>query len=79
MRIHPSALERLKAAPFKSDSVAHTFEEMLSVAKKFKSPGVQITMDYQSNDDRPVEGDLIPVIVLSFRPATLPETLREDE
>lgn len=72
MQIHPSSLGRLRSAQFRSEAIATIFEHLAKLNGEFGSVASEYTLGYQSPDDEVTEGDLVPVIVLALRPATLP-------
>jgi hypothetical protein len=71
MRIHPEALERLRAAPFTGRSLAEIFEQMHRLSAIDPNCAPSFSLDYQSQADVIEEGDLIPIITIALRPATI--------
>jgi hypothetical protein len=79
LKLNPSALARLRAASLSAAGIANIFErlaesladcpEMLQVAS--------MSLDYQATTDEVAEGDLIPVITISLRPATILQEVRD--
>jgi len=70
MRINPQALERVKGARLSGDGVAATFQELFKLLERFPDAEAAMSLVYQDKDDVVEEHDLIPVITLSFRPAS---------
>jgi hypothetical protein len=71
-RVLPEALERLAKAELTPDRLIEVFKGLALAANAHGSEVVQLNLDYQGATDQVQEGDLIPVISLSLRPATLP-------
>lgn len=71
MRINPEALARLQAAPMSGASVARSLESLVEFLTNFPGANVGLNLDYQNATDEVVDGDLIPVVTISLRPATL--------
>jgi len=74
MRIHPQALERLRAAAMSGATVASTLERLVAALDAFPEAHVGLNLDYQQAADEEADGDLIPVVTISLRPATLRTT-----
>lgn len=69
MQIHKPALQRVKSAPFRAEGIAQIFEHMVEAVKQFGPAAGEYVLGYQATGDPVEEGDLVPVITLSLRPA----------
>lgn len=70
MPIPQHVLQRVRSAPSSGEGLARIFEQIALTAELLGGAIGQFTLDFQRADDPVVEGDLIPVIVLTLRPAT---------
>lgn len=72
MRINPAALERLSQAPLTGEGLVRIFNEMMPIAQE-AGPNccASLNLDYQDQDAPIEDGDLIPVITITLRPATI--------
>lgn len=71
MRLNPQALERLNSAKLTASGLVGIFEHMASIHETTQDPTcLSLRLDYQAEGDTVAEGDLIPVISISLRPAT---------
>ena len=72
MRISPQALERLKGAPLSGRGLAEILEQILaSNPAPELVPLMSLTLDYQVQGDAVEAGDLIPLVSIALRPATI--------
>lgn len=69
MQISTSALQRVRSAQLRPDAIATIFEHMAACAELHPGGRPQFVLDYEDPDMPAGEGDLIPVIILSLRPA----------
>lgn len=71
MPINKQALDRLQGATFTSESIVEVLKILSRVADLTDSTA-EIRLDYQKEDDKVADGDLIPFIVIGLRPAEVP-------
>ena len=71
MRVSPVALHRIREARMSGTGVAMMFEHIVAALEMFDGAQSAMSFDYQYADDEVVEGDLIPVVTLALRPATM--------
>lgn len=71
MPIVPVALTRLRESLMRGEAVATIFENMAMGMEQINVPTSHLTLDFQHPDDVLEASDLIPVITLSLRPATV--------
>lgn len=71
MPINQAALQRLRDSQMRGGGVATIFEHLAFGFEQLGAAASQVQIDYQDPADTVVEGDLIPVITLALRPATL--------
>lgn len=71
MPIAKEGLIRLRDSLMRGEAVATIFEGMVIGMERLGAPTSHLTLDFQHPDDVLDEGDLIPVITLSLRPATV--------
>ncbi len=69
MQILPAALQRVRTAPLRAEAIATIFESLAQHFEQCGEEAATYTLGYQNADDFVSEGDLVPVIVLSVRPA----------
>jgi len=73
MQLNKAAHERLLAAKFDSETFVEVAEQMIECQKRFGTfASAQLPIDYQHDGDAVEPGDMIPVILIGIRPATLP-------
>ena len=75
MPIHHPTFDRLRAAKISGDGLATILEQMTADIEMLGAATSQLQLDWQQPDDELREGDLLPVVTLSLRPA-LPEETR---
>ena len=75
MPIHHPTFDRLRAAKISGDGMATILEQMAAGIEMLGAATSQLQLDWQQPDDELREGDLLPVVTLSLRPA-LPEETR---
>jgi len=75
MPIHHPTFDRLRAAKISGDGLATILEQMAAGIEMLGAATSQLQLDWQQSDDELREGDLLPVVTLSLRPA-LPEETR---
>jgi len=75
MPIHQAAFDRLRAAKISGDGLATILQQMAAGIEMLGAVTSQLQLDWQQADDEMREGDLLPVVTLSLRPA-LPEETR---
>ena len=75
MPIHQATFDRLRAAKISGDGLATILEQMAAGIEMLGAATSQLQLDWQQPDDEVQEGDLLPVVTLSLRPA-LPEGTR---
>ena len=74
MPIHQATFDRLRAAKISGDGLATILQQMASGIETLGAAGSQPQLDWQQPDDEVREGDLLPVVTLSLRPAIVPPT-----
>ncbi len=72
MPIHHPTFDRLRAAKISGDGLATILGQMVADIEMLGAATSQLQLDWQQPDDEVREGDLLPVVTLSLRPA-LPE------
>jgi hypothetical protein len=73
MQINKAASERLLTALFTPATFVEVAEQMILAQEKFGTfAPSQLPLDYQHDGDEVKPGDMIPVIIIGVRPATLP-------
>lgn len=82
MRVSPDALGRLTAASFTSETVAKVAQFMCEKCNLTGAVSSALTFDFQKQEDPVTHEDMIPVLTITLRPATInvataPETLRD--
>jgi hypothetical protein len=75
MPVHHPTFDRLRAAKISGDGLATILEQMAAGIEMLGAATSQLQLDWQQPDDELREGDLLPVVTLSLRPA-LPEETR---
>jgi hypothetical protein len=75
MPIHRPTFDRLRAAKISGDGLTTILEQMAAGIEMLGAAASQLQLDWQQPDDELGEGDLLPVVTLSLRPA-LPEETR---
>ena len=74
MPVHRPTFDRLRAAKISGDGLATILERMAAGIEMLEAATSQIQLDWQQPDDEVREGDLLPVVTLSLRPAIVPPT-----
>ena len=74
MPIHHPTFDRLRAAKISGDGLATILEQMVAGIEMLGAATSQLQLDWQQPDDELREGDLLPVVTLSLRPALPEET-----
>ena len=72
MPIHHPTFDRLRAAKISGDGLATILEQMAAGIEMLGAATSQLQLDWQQPDDELREGDLLPVVTLSLRPAVVP-------
>jgi len=72
MPIHQPAFDRLRAAKISGDGLATILQQMAAGTEVLGAATSQLQLDWEKADDQVREGDLLPVVTLSLRPA-MPE------
>ena len=72
MPIHQATFDRLRAAKISGDGLATILQQMVAGIETLGAATSQLQLDWQRPDDEVREGDLLPVVTLSLRPA-MPE------
>ena len=72
MPIHRPTFDRLRAAKISGDGLATILEQMVTGIEMLGAAASQLQLDWQQPDDELRDGDLLPVVTLSLRPATVP-------
>jgi hypothetical protein len=73
MQLNEASRERLLAATFTPETFIKVIEQMILGQEKFGTfAPTQLPLDYQHDGDEVRPGDMIPVIMIGIRPATLP-------
>jgi hypothetical protein len=75
MPIHHPTFDRLRAAKISGDGLATILEQMAAGIEMLGAATSQLQLDWQQPDDELRDGDLLPIVTLSLRPA-LPEETR---
>ena len=75
MPVHHPTFDRLRAAKISGDGLATILEQMAAGIEMLGATTSQLQLDWQQPDDELREGDLLPIVTLSLRPA-LPEETR---
>jgi len=70
--IHHPTFDRLRAAKISGDGLATILEQMAAGIEMLGAATSQLQLDWQQPDDELREGDLLPVVTLSLRPAVVP-------
>jgi hypothetical protein len=71
MRITDEALERIEQSSVSGKTLARIFEQLEAASVDANGIGSCVTLDFQHPDDKVQSGDMIPVITLALRPATI--------
>ena len=77
MPAHQATFDRLRAAKISGDGLATIFEQMAAGIETLGAGASQVQLDWQQPDDELREGDLLPVVTLSLRPAIVPPAPEE--
>ena len=77
MPIHQSTFDRLRAAKISGDGLATILQQMAAGIETLGVATSQLQLDWQQPDDEVREGDLLPVVTLSLRPAIIPPAPEE--
>jgi len=72
MPIHRPTFDRLRAAKVSGHGLATILERMAAGIEAFGAATSQLQLDWQQADDEVREGDLLPAVTLSLRPAIAP-------
>jgi len=72
MPIHQATFDRPRAAKISGDGLATILEQMAAGIETLGAATSQLQLDWEKEDDELREGDLLPVITLSLRPAIVP-------
>ena len=75
MPIHQATFDRLRAAKISGDGLATILQQMAAGIETLGAAASQLQLDWQRPDDELRDGDLLPIVTLSLRPA-LPEESR---
>jgi len=74
MPIHQATFDRLRAAKISGDGLATILQQMAAGIETLGAATSQLQLDWQQPDDEVRDGDLLPVVTLSLRPALSEET-----
>ena len=77
MPIHQATFDRLRAAKISGDGLATILQQMAAGIETLGVATSQLQLDWQQPDDEVREGDLLPVVTLSLRPAIIPPAPEE--
>ena len=72
MPIHQAMFDRLRAAKISGDGLATILQQMAAGVETLGAATSQLQLDWQQPGDELREGDLLPVVTLSLRPAIVP-------
>ena len=72
MPIHQATFDRLRAAKISGDGLTTILQQMATGIETLGAATSRLQLDWQRPDDEVREGDLLPVVTLSLRPA-MPE------
>ena len=72
MPIHQPTFDRLRAAKISGQGIAAILEQMAAGVEMFGAAASELQLDWQKPDDEVQDGDLLPVVTLSLRPAIVP-------
>ena len=72
MPINQATFDRLRAAKISGDGLTTILQQMAAGIETLGAATSQLQLDWQRPDDEVREGDLLPVVTLSLRPA-MPE------
>ena len=72
MTIHQATLDRLRAAKISGDGLATILQQMAAGVETLGAATSQLQLDWEKADDEVREGDLLPTVTLSLRPAIVP-------
>ena len=75
MPIHHPTFDRLRAAKISGDGLATILEQMAAGIEMLGAATSQLQLDWQQPDDELRDGDLLPIVTLSLRPAIVPPAL----
>ena len=74
MPVHHPTFDRLRAAKISGDGLATILEQMAAGIEMLGAATSQLQLDWHRPDDDLRDGDLLPVVTLSLRPAIVPPT-----
>ena len=74
MPVHQATFDRLRAAKISGDGLATILEQMAAGIEMLGAATSQLQLDWQQPGDELRDGDLLPVVTLSLRPALPEET-----
>ena len=77
MPIHHPTFDRLRAAKVSGDGLATILEQMVVGIEMLGAATSQLQLDWQKPEEEVREGDLLPVVILSLRPAIIPPAPEE--
>ena len=72
MPIHHPTFDRLRAAKISGQGITAILEQMAAGVEMFGAAASELQLDWQNPDDEVRDGDLLPVVTLSLRPAIVP-------
>ena len=72
MPIHQPTFDRLRAANISGEGITAILEQMAAGVEMFGAAASELQLDWQNPDDEVRDGDLLPVVTLSLRPAIVP-------
>jgi len=72
MPIHQATFDRLRAAKISGDGLATILQQMAAGIDTLGAATSQLQLDWQQSEDEVRDGDLLPVVTLSLRPAIVP-------
>ena len=71
MTIHQAALDRLRDAKIGGQGMAAVLQQMAVGVEMFGAAASELQLDWQKADDKVRDGDLMPGVTLSLRPAVV--------
>jgi len=74
MPIHQATFDRLRAAKISGDGLATILELMAAGVETLGAATSELQLNWGKTDDEVRDGDLLPVVTLSVRPAIVPPT-----
>jgi len=79
MPIHQATFDRLRAAKISGDGLAIILQQMAAGVETLGAATSQLQLDWERPNDEVRNGDLMPVVTLSLRPAIVPPPPEETQ